>query len=374
MWLLTLLLPSVFSVDGGSSLRSVVYCNGTIADTAAIQTAIKQSSIGDVVLIQGPLCLIAETIELLSGRSYMGGSRTGTVLKMADNSNLQAVVASDAWLQNESYTGGPLSISRLSIDGNYKTNQNSNTTGLVIMSWQSTIEEIHIGNTGGDGLRVSCVAKGGAHLKTSQVNGRISNVFIENTGGDGIRIQDPENSCTDWNMLDNWISTPNGSAINMDNAAGWQIRGNHVYGVSKHAIYANRCFATSIMANYIEDFGAETINGPRNSTYYGIACNMQGSAASVISDNKIFMFEGDCNNTANSQYMYIAVPKVFYGVGMLSVTGNVIRGNNCARDVGLSYTALGKSSLVVMSHGNLVYEAGTAMTTNGNVTIPKDII
>ena len=41
----------------------------------------------------------------------------------------------------------------------------------------------------------------------------------------------------------------------------WQVRGLHTYGVQQHAIYANRCFATTIASNYIEGMGSEGAAG-----------------------------------------------------------------------------------------------------------------
>src|ERR1035441_2314475 len=39
------------------------------------------------------------------------------------------------------------------------------------------------------------------------------------------------------------------------NAAGWKVVGNHLYGVKQHAIYAHRCWGTTIADNYIEGLG-----------------------------------------------------------------------------------------------------------------------
>src|SRR6185312_12509138 len=92
-------------------------------------------------------------------------------------------------------------------------------------------------------------------LTNTQVNSRINNVFIHDVSGNGINVVDTGNSVTDTDVLDSWLGGIGQSGINLQNAAGWKIRGNHLYGIGENAIYANRCFGTAIEGNYIEDFG-----------------------------------------------------------------------------------------------------------------------
>jgi parallel beta-helix repeat protein len=58
-----------------------------------------------------------------------------------------------------------------------------------------------------------------------------------------------------WDLLDCRVASSGQSGIYLENAAFWKLKGNHVYGVGQHAIYAHRCWSTTIADNYIEGFG-----------------------------------------------------------------------------------------------------------------------
>jgi hypothetical protein len=59
-----------------------VTCKNITADTAALNTAISGSNTGDQIAIHGS-CLINGIIVLYGNRTYLGGSRTGTVIRQA---------------------------------------------------------------------------------------------------------------------------------------------------------------------------------------------------------------------------------------------------------------------------------------------------
>ena len=224
-----------------------VHCTGDAAnDTEALATANAASVEGSAVIIHGS-CLISQTLVLRSGRTYLGEGRASTGIDQAPGANLPALVASDSWVNNSTYTGAPVRLAHLSINGRKGSNPLGGPT-LVLRSWDTIVEDVQITNSPSDGIRVTSVGSGGSSLTTSQVNGRISNVFVEGSVGDGIRVEESSssNSCTDWNLLDSWIAGSGKSAINMDNSAGWQICGNHVYGVRRHAIFASNCFGTTV--------------------------------------------------------------------------------------------------------------------------------
>ena len=174
-------------------------------------------------------------------------------------------------------------------------------------------------------------------------------LFFANNGRHGVHV---DGDTTDWNLVDNWVSDSGGSAIYLKSAAGWQIRGNHLYATAEHAIFAEACFATAISGNYIEDFArnASSIAAPgppRNSSadrYYGIGCRVQGGAATIISENKVFRFDLQSGRATGSykagvEFAYIGVDRVNYGTGQVNVIGNTVRrdGNGSADDVGLVY-------------------------------------
>jgi len=224
------------------------------------------------------------------------------------------------------------------------------------------IEDLQVENAPADGIQITSVSKNGVNLQNTQVNGRISNCFVTNSGGTGIHVVDPGNSVTDWDLLDSWVASSGQSAIYMDNAAGWKVRGNHVYGVQQHAIFANRCYGTSIEENYVEDFGGSG----GNNTWYGIACTVQGDAASVISGNKVFMFTKE---PASASFVYIGVPQVNYGTGQINVADNTIRGAGQRADMGLSYQLSGGNGLNVLSSNNNVQNVHTQRSIGSSVKL-----
>ncbi len=353
-------ISSLFVVSASSAAVLHVKCRNATADTAALNETIARSMDGDVIRIHGT-CLVDRTIVLYGNRSYLGDSRTGTVIRQAANAELPALVASDSWASDSATTGEPVRIADLTLDGN--SAENHGTNALVIRSWLTVIEDIQIENAPGDGIQITNLSKNKVALTNTQVNGRISNCFVTNSGGDGIHIVDTGNSLTDWDLLDSWVASSGKSAIYMDNAAGWKIRGNHVYGNPQHGIFANRCYATTIDSNYVEDFGD---TGGSENTSYGIACTVQGDAASVISGNKVFQFNGE---PASGNFVYIGVPQVNYSIGVLNVVDNVIRGANGKHDTGLAYQLGGGQGLRVLSHDNNVQDAGVPRVVGPGVNL-----
>lgn len=186
-----------------------------------------------------------------------GATRSGTTITQAAGAKLEAVLASDAYSEDDLTCGSPLRIAHLGINGNRKLcDPEATTHGLVLHSWLSVVEDVEVSQCPGDGIRVTDVGEDNSTVITnSQVNSRLSGLFVTDNGGDGIRIEDVKGSVTDSLILNSWIANSGKSAIFMDDAAGWQVINNHLYGVQQHAVYANRCFGTTIADNYIESFG-----------------------------------------------------------------------------------------------------------------------
>src|ERR1019366_4931660 len=69
-----------------------VNCANAAGDAKALNAA---SKTGDAIHIHGT-CLVDQTIVLNGNRSYLGDSRTGTVIRQANGANLPALLASDS--------------------------------------------------------------------------------------------------------------------------------------------------------------------------------------------------------------------------------------------------------------------------------------
>jgi hypothetical protein len=280
------------------------------------------------------------------------------VIQQANGANLPALLASQGWSTNSSYSDPPVTVAHMTLNGNSASNSGTNV--LVIRSWLTTVEDVEVENAPVDGILFTALSQSGTTMSNTMVNSRVSNVFITNSGANGFHVVDPGNSLTDTDVLDSWIGSSGQSAITMDNAAGWKIRGNHIYGVKQNAIYAQRCFGTTIDGNYIEDFG-----DAGQATYYGIACTLQGGIGSVIANNKVFM---SSTEPATGTFIYIGVPWVNYGVGILNVLDNVIVGANTSNDTGLSYQATSTKTLSVLSSNN-VQSVKTGRVAGAGVTL-----
>jgi len=359
LWKAAIFLIVLAAIQASAAVVGVT-CYDEVQDTAMLQKAINRSQTGDAIEIHG-VCLVNQTIVLHGNRTYTGDSRTGTILRQEDGSNLPAMLASDSWALDSATTGDPIRIAHLTLDGN--SAKNTGTHALVVRSWLTVIEDLQVVNAPGDGIRITNLSKNNVPLQNTQVNGTLSDCFITASGGNGIHVVDTGNSVTDWNLLDSWVASSGQSAILMDNAAGWRISGNHLYGVPQHGIFASRCYATAIESNYIEDFGD---SGGTGNTWYGIACTVQGDAASVIGGNKVFQFNGE---PSSGSFVYIGVPQVNYGTGELNVVNNTIRGAGGAADTGLSYQLGGGAGLLVLSRDNNVQSAGNPREVGSGVTL-----
>jgi hypothetical protein len=337
-------------LDGPQSLslaERTVACKNKASDADLINRRIGNSRPGDEIVFDGP-CLVNKTIKLLGGRTYRGGSRTGTVIKQANGANLDAIFASDSYVDNSTTTGLPLALRTLTIDANSANNPNAHDA-IVIRSWQTQIEDIEINGAKRHGVRVTSLSANGTEITNTQVNGRISTMQINDSGGSGVFVEDPGNHVTDWQLADNYIAGTGGNGVHLDNAAGWVITGNHIYGVDGwNALYANRIYGTGISDNYIEDFGG-----------VGVEARVQGDAASTISNNRIFKFNG-----GDGTYLLLTGN---YGNGMVSVTGNAIRGNGGG--IGLDYQLGNAQTMTVVSAGNLVELVAIPKQVGPGVTV-----
>jgi hypothetical protein len=360
----TTLLPPSTTPSPSQNIRGGqinIDCNNSLTDATAINAAIKSSAVGDEIVISGQ-CLINQTIRLIGDRSYRGTSMTGTILKQADGANLFALIANESFLDNVIWTGTPVSIRHIRLEGNSTNNTGAKTAGIILRAWLSVIEDVYIHDMSSDGLKLTNKSFNGTELTTSQVNGRISNNMIDESGRYGIYVEDSQNAVTDWFLTDNWIGRSGVDAIHLENAAGWVIERNHIYRVPQNAIYAHRIWNTSISDNLIEGFGETNQIGD----WYGIYATVQGEAASTISNNRITNISGENNPSSNYRYILVTVN---YETGMVSIIGNTIRGAHLPSEIGLYYSGGGSHKLIVTSFGNLVEDINSERVISGSVIL-----
>jgi len=336
---------------------SGVACRDNPGDADRIQAAIDASAPGTVLQIGGT-CLLTKGIVLAGGREYVGGGTTGTVLRQ--HGPMSFVLASSTYVGNSTTTGDPIQIRDLTVacDGS------GSTDGIVIMNWQTVVQQVDIHNCGGSGLVDTSVAQNGKAITNTSVNSRFEDNFITHSGNYGIEVVDPVNAVTDGFVTDNQIANSRTNGIRLQNSAGWVISGNHLYGNGGDGIHAERLHATTISDNYVEDFGA----AGRSGTWYGIVGSAQGGPGSAITANKVFNITGEQPGVG---YVYIAVTTTNYGTGYLSVSGNVIE--TVVRADQAFYFNGAPHNLVVASAANQVSGPGTPRTLGRAVNISPGI-
>ena len=345
--------PSVApSVPAGSPPGVVIAtCTGTTSDATILQRAINSSPFGATIEIGGGTCLLNKGIIFLPDRTYTGTSPTGTVLRQDNDMNY--VLASSAYAGNSSSTGGPVTIRDLTI----QCNHSGGTNGLVVLNWQADVEEVDVHGCGGSGIVDTNTTAGGRAIQGTSVNSRFDNNFISNSGRYGFEVYDSRNSVTDGFLDNNLIAHSGLDGIHLDNAAGWNVSGNHLYGNAWNGIFANRLYATTISSNYIEGFGRRQSSG----IWCGITATVQGPRGSTIFGNKIFNV-----SEAGAKYIYIRITRTS-NTGYLTVIGNIIRGDQSS-DVGLAFDG-GSNKLIVASSGNLVAQVGTVSSVARSATV-----
>lgn len=338
-----------------------IVCSNTLSDAETINAAIEGSQVGDEIVISGT-CIINDSIKLLGDRSYRGTSRTGTILKQADGANLSGILITDTYLENRDWTGTPVFIGHMTLDGNSKMNPGSKTDGIILRSWLSVVDDMLITDMSQDGIKVAYKSENGTDLTTGQVNGRISGNLIDRSGRYGVYV---EFHVTDWNLIDNWIAFSGADGLHMEDASGWVVERNHIYGVPHNAIYADHLWGSTISDNFIEGFGETSDAG----TWYGIYATIQAGVASTISNNRIFNFANNGSRNPNSSYRYIGI--TLHDTGVVAVTSNTLRGMNIGNETGLYYTAAGNDRGTVISAFNYVADVASDRTVDSAVKLSE---
>ncbi|QQQ80632.1 right-handed parallel beta-helix repeat-containing protein [Saccharothrix sp. 6-C] len=348
--MLAFLIPVTAAAAPVPSSTTLVECANTMSDGEQLNAAIRASLVGVEIVISGR-CSIDSTIRLLGDRSYHGMSRTGTVIRQADGANLAALVASDSYLDDTDFTGDPVTLRSLTLEGNREANPRAGD-GLVLRSWASVVDPVPVLGANRHGIRVTNPSANGTLLGNTQVNGRISACHVAESGGSGIRVEDPGNAVTDWQLTDNWIASAGAAGISLDNTAGWYVERNHVYDVAAGAIAAERLFGSSVSDNCIEDFAG-----------FGIRASAQGEAASTVAHNRVVGTSGEVS-------AFVSV-RINYGAAAVAVVANTLRDSGTR--IGLDYQAATGTTATIASTGNLVTGVTTPRRVSSGVTVTTGI-
>jgi hypothetical protein len=332
---------------------AAVTCHDDASDAARIQSAIDASGPGTVIQIGGGTCLLTRGLVLTGNRTYAGASTTGTVLKQAGS--MGYLLASSDYTGNSTSTGDPLQIRDLTV----ACSGTGDTDGIVILNWQVNVQQVDVHDCGGNGITDTSVPANDKPIANTSVNSRFENDFISDSGKYGFAVIDPANAVTDGFFTDNQVADSGADGVYLQNAGGWNITGNHLYGDGEDGIDAERLYGTTVASNYIEDFGT----GRPSGTWYGIHGTAQDGSGSVILGNKVF----NTGERAGVRYAFIAVTAANSGTGHLAVSANVVQ--TVADQDEAFYFSGAPHQLVVASAANQVSGPGAVRTLGGGVTI-----
>lgn len=337
-------------------------------DTTAIQACLNTAKAGMLVRYPPGVAKVSSTMLFPSGVAMRGAgdSDGGTVFRVSSSANLRLpVFASADWYNNATFSGHPVSMSDFLIDGNGGTT-GANAHGLVAMNFWSLFERISFKNMAGDGFQFTAFNRSGCHLSNTCVEPKISRLQVRNVGGVGIHIRDDGttlNSCTDGFIEDCIVQSAGSYGISVEMAPGWVIDKNHIYGTGLDGIFAQRCYATRAMTNYIDGYGSG------NATFVGgISMDCIDGRGSVCKGN-VIGFEG---GTATGPYHGIRITGKGSARTVVNVSDNMINGGSQPRSIGLVYQSQGSQighPFVVYSNNNDVANVATTSFIDGAVLI-----
>lgn len=259
-------------------------------------TAAAPSAGGFAILDVGKRILtVDKTVALLPGVVLRGLNLRGrpngaTVIKAANGSNLDAVVASQQWVDNDvtHYSGYSAGLHGVCIDGN-KANQTGGLGyGVVMATYRAFIRDVSVVNSYGSGIALSSVMRNGTSQYPVNVNMaecHIESCFVETPGGHGIVVNEGSlgGKITDGFLVNNIVRggvNANNDGIYMKQSGGWNIYGNHTYSTGRGGLRVNGG-PVAIIGNYIENFARTTGLG----TVYGIDAQLYSGGSRIVGND-----------------------------------------------------------------------------------------
>ena len=242
------------------------YTFGSSQDyTSALLAALADVQTGGTLYVDIPGILVTtQTLKIPNQATIRGLSRYGTTIKAAASSNLNAVIASTAWVDNAAIYNASQSVRDICVDANGDEQASGDGHGIVLWTYEGRIDNVLVYGGDGDGIRISSCNRAGTENGTAS-EAYILDCEVRDPGACGIRVYDPD-ATTDQNAADGYIlncqiQNVGTRGILLDGAAGWSIRGNHLYGLPDSGIKADHAYSTIIAENYIESWGVGATSG-----------------------------------------------------------------------------------------------------------------
>ena len=279
------------SLPKNASYYGVSTANTGAQNSTAIAAAIAACSSGDTLVFPGEAGAtieIASPITLKPRVRYVFssgyGMTEGVVVKAASGFSGKAMIQS-AVLASTSQTvcDEPVVVEAPTLHGNKSVNTSGTYVGIALCGYWSQITDPYVHDMPSHDILLTDKRWDGGVVTNSCSENQIIRPKLDGSKGDPVKVESWNGASNmDGHLLDGWLSNFAGNGIEMDRAAGWTIRNNHLYGVGKTAIALHKCYATKVTHNYVEDFGAENAAG---GYYAGISADLLDHWSTDISHN-----------------------------------------------------------------------------------------
>ena len=259
----------------------------------------------------------------------------------------------------------------LAFDANFANNATSQCVCVITMNWQSHFEGNQFFNGCSHNFVMTDTTTGGTQITGSGPQTSFKRNYLSTANNDLFHQTSAGTAWgTDGVMTGNFFNTTgtDGSGCWFDLAAGWEIGGNHYYGIGGVAIYANGSIGTRIHDNYIESFGnTGHTTGPYAGYYSGINATCYNGYSVEIHNNII-----GCNEPAGgSRYDFVNVSnKTGQETATCSITDNVLFSYNITtKGNGIWAAADSAGGLSLIIDGNAIPNVHTPIGYVNNCTI-----
>lgn len=279
--------PTNYEYPVGDVRRYGATGDGITDDTTALQDALDSST--DVYIPAG-VYLVSSRLTVQDGGSIRGDGisfTTGSVIKVADSTNLTtSVIASESIVDASTTSGQPVYLDKIAIDGNKANNGSGTEDGITLANFFCIIRFINVKNVNGVGIHFddSNLSSGTA------VENRIESCRVLGAGSHGIEIDGTGSYYTDGEIHHCIIGQSGGHGIKCTRAGGWSINDNHVYQSAMTGIHTGFFQNTQICNNKIEDWGTDTSADSYYSIYAG-GIQSAKKKPGLISSNTIYQEE-----------------------------------------------------------------------------------
>lgn len=311
-------------------------------DATVINSFIAATPIGATITSPtGSIYSCASTVVLLPYRLYAFGTswpdtladppgtgRSGTIFRMKAGANLDRLVATSAVLGTGTspFPDGSVQIDGLCLDGNRANQTGGAGIGLSLATQLGVYRNITVYNMRGHGIHLPKVNAGGNTFSVGVENHFGGTTKITGCGGHGLWSQD---TWTDGTISGLFVASICGLAgIKVDNAAGWNIQGAHIWAVGTDGILTQAAYACHIADCYVEGYGAarDTPGTGVPSTYSTYAAGTTYAMyALVVSGGGLYysLQDGNVGNTpASSPTWWTPVNNgnsAVYGIGCFAI-------------------------------------------------------